>query len=223
MQREVQMMADFHVEVNWDELEREYRAGQIPIAALARAHGISDHTIAARARKEGWTRSLKEQVAVRRMGLDMAEALYPLDTSRMNMTDRENIAIEVAAQRGQNIVSGHRADIKKLRNLADQMTDGITRLFMAAALGEEEDQGPVRPGDSLLLGKVQGLVDGLEKLAKTMETLIKLERQAYSLDDSNKPVDFDALRKTVEEAKSELARRGLTPRPPIINGSARTI
>lgn len=44
------------MEVDWLAIEGEYRAGQKPVTAIAKEHGVSEGTIRARAKKKGWAR-----------------------------------------------------------------------------------------------------------------------------------------------------------------------
>ena len=49
-------------DIDWEAIEREYRAGQLSTYAISRKHKISDNSIRKRVAKEGWARDLSEQV-----------------------------------------------------------------------------------------------------------------------------------------------------------------
>ena len=44
--------------IDWEGINREYRAGQVSISLIADAYGCSEGTIRKKAKKEGWKRDL---------------------------------------------------------------------------------------------------------------------------------------------------------------------
>ena len=48
--------------VNWESIEREYRAGQVSVRGIARTSAVTEGAIRKRAKAEGWTRALAERV-----------------------------------------------------------------------------------------------------------------------------------------------------------------
>ena len=152
--------------LDWEAIEREYRAGQISVREIAKGHGISDTAIRKAAKAEGWERALAEQVrkAVR-------EKLVRIDSSRdLRANDRE--VLEGAAARGMEVVQSHRRDIRQLSDIADTLADRLR----ATLSGD--------PVEGLCLGKTESAGDLLEKLTRVRARLIPLERQAFNLDEA---------------------------------------
>ena len=48
--------------VDWEAIEREYRAGQLTVVEIGRQHGLSHTAINKRAKRDGWTRNLAGRV-----------------------------------------------------------------------------------------------------------------------------------------------------------------
>ena len=47
---------------DWEAIEREYRAGQLSVAEIARQHGISHTAVNKKVKADGWVRNLAKQV-----------------------------------------------------------------------------------------------------------------------------------------------------------------
>ena len=48
--------------VDWEAIEREYRAGQLSVREIARTSGVTETAIRKHAKADGWTRALAEKV-----------------------------------------------------------------------------------------------------------------------------------------------------------------
>jgi hypothetical protein len=48
--------------IDWESIEREYRAGRLTVAEIGRQHGLSHTAINKRAKRDGWTRNLADAV-----------------------------------------------------------------------------------------------------------------------------------------------------------------
>lgn len=152
-------------EIDWEAIEREYRAGQLSVREIARQFGITDTAIRKKAKEFGWERSLADKVreAVR-------EKLVRIG-SQEQRAQTDNEVVEAAALRGLGVVTSHRRDLEQLHGLKRILA---TRL--AAHLNGETPDGPC-------LGDKESPGDLLEKLARVTSRLIPLERQAHNLDD----------------------------------------
>ena len=105
--------------IDWERIEREFRAGQLSIAEIARDHGISRAAIHQRARKDGWKRNLAPQVRE-----EIALRLVTPEITPVNARE----AIDTAAARGVEVVRQHRALLSDTLGLirgllADQRSD----------------------------------------------------------------------------------------------------
>jgi nucleotidyltransferase/DNA polymerase involved in DNA repair len=57
-----QVRATERKSVDWEAIEREYRAGQLTVVEIGRQHGLSRTAINKRAKRDGWTRNLADRV-----------------------------------------------------------------------------------------------------------------------------------------------------------------
>lgn len=150
--------------VDWDKVEREYRAGMLSSREIARRHGVTEGAIRKKVKAQGWARPLAEKVrtAVR-------EKLVRIDgTQSQRATDAE--VIEAASEIGKEVQLTHRKDLQQLRAIGAIIT---TRL--AAHLNGDMVDGP-------FIGDKETVGDLFEKLSRVKARLIPLERQAHNLD-----------------------------------------
>lgn len=145
--------------VDWEAIEREYRAGQLSVAEIARQHGITHPAILKRAKRDGWTRNLAARVREK-----VTERLVTEDVTAGNAQE----VVDHAAARGVEVVRQHRRDIRSLNDLAERLRS------KADALIEKVES----------LKDLTDATSAIESLARTTSRLVPLERQAFSLDDA---------------------------------------
>ncbi|MGD9538538.1 MAG: hypothetical protein AB7P52_11475 [Alphaproteobacteria bacterium] len=148
---------------DWGAIEREYRAGQLPIAEIGRLHGVSRFAIGRRAKSGAWTRDLEDKLR-RRIW------------ARLGGAAREDAegdgTVEAAAARAVSVIRSHRADIARLRRIAEELA---RRVEAALDMAAEEEVAPV--------GGRDGLDAALVRLAQVTARVITLERAAFGLDE----------------------------------------
>jgi len=150
-------------QIDWEAIEREYRAGQLSIREIARQHEISDPAILRRAKKEGWERDLSEKVRQK-----VNAKLVSTDVSAKVSSANTRETIDNAANRGVEIVRSHRQYLGRLLRVTDKCLKDLENDC------DQEDQ-------SLKMGykeKAELLKATTQSLAKA----IPLERQAFNLD-----------------------------------------
>lgn len=155
--------------VDWEAIEREYRAGQLSVREIARQFELTEGAIRKRAKLDGWSRPLAAKVreAVR-------ERLVRADGTREGTQERRAADAEIikaASARGLEVQLSHRRDLEQLHAL---------KRILAGRLSVHL-QGDVPDGPCL--GDKESPGDLLEKLSRISSRLIPLERQAFSLDD----------------------------------------
>ena len=146
--------------VDWEAIEREYRAGQLSVSEIARQHGISHTAIQKRAKAKAWTRNLAKQVRDEVTARLVADAVAATNAHE---------TIDHAAARGVEVVRQHRQDIGRLRRIAARLGERLeAHVFQDA-------QDPT--------GDKESLADLLEKLSRVSTRVVQLERQAFNLDE----------------------------------------
>ncbi|MDR3538790.1 MAG: hypothetical protein P4L71_20005 [Acetobacteraceae bacterium] len=167
-------------QVDWEAVEREYRAGQLSAREIGRIHGVSHTAINRRAKTEGWVQNLSGRVR------EAAEAkLVAAEVSSQVSAATTRETVETAAARVVQLVRSHRSDISALRAIVKRMVEGLARV--AGGI-------PLQPGDDALLGSRQGAIDGSDKLASALQRMVALERQAFGLVDKDATEDRDEIR-----------------------------
>lgn len=175
---------------DWEAIESAYRAGVMSLREIASQHDITHGAINKRAKKEGWERNLKEKINQK------AEALVSKrEVSTKVSTEKaisERILIEANAEVIANVRMEHRGDIRRAReltnNLFDELTAECADVPALRKLGElmfsPDDNGRDKLNEiyhSII--SLPERVKSAKALSETLKNLVGLERQAYGLDD----------------------------------------
>ena len=149
-------MSEIARSIDWEAVERDYRAGTLSVRAISSGHGITEGAIRKRARRDGWQRDLSSEVrrAVRTKLVRTTIERVPANADAAQI-------VEAAAERDVTIILAHRQDIAKHRALARQLLAEL-----------ETTKGLSLPTS----------VGVLKTLTETLRTLIALEREAFCLD-----------------------------------------
>lgn len=173
--------------VDWDAIEREYRAGQLSVVEIGRQFGVSHTAINKRAKKNGWTRDLTEKVRK-----EVSARLVSEEVSNANTRE----TIELAATRGVQLVREHRSDIGGTRNAVTKMIEELhTTLSHTEEIEDDiieetkDDKDGKRRARMLAAVALPSRANVASTLAAALKTLIPLERQAFNLDDKKSPPD----------------------------------
>ncbi len=166
--------------VDWEAIEREYRAGQLSVREIAARHGCNASTISRRAKRYGWERDLSDQVRQRAQ----AKAILGGESG-----DDEEI-VEAAAERGAEVINVHRRDIRDGRKTVEMMLAELRAECQQPGLAEMAEQHIEQSGsgnaEAQAIRKavsLPGRAGVMRDLSQSMQRLVALERQAYNLDD----------------------------------------
>lgn len=161
---------NFDPGIDWNQIEAEYRAGDLSLRAMAKKHGVPTSQITNYAKRFGWVRLLTREV---RKELQKRKAMEARGlTSDKRITDEQ--AVAMAADDAMKVVAKHRAGILKLEATRDNLQKRLDNILA----GKEP-----AAGDEKCLGDRESPGDLLEKLSRITERLVKMERQAHALDD----------------------------------------
>ena len=219
---------------DWEEIERDYRAGIKSISQIAREQDISRAAIHARARRRGWQRDLSVQVqqrakeklareaaleAVREVGREVGRTFTPemppggtADRAADGQAGDQEI-VELNAEAIVHVIRGHRRDLARIRRTLSRLHAPLEQFLDTLEAWQE---GEPSPEISLRLSQVMGpretLGDLTIKLTRALTTLIPLERRAFGLDerDPTEAVDLETLgendRAIIEEYRTAVAQ-----------------
>lgn len=171
--------------VDWEAVEREYRAGLLSVREIGKAACVSHVAVLKRAKREGWVQNLAARVR--------EEVTARLVTAEVTVANSREAITEIAL-RSVDVILAHRKDIAKHRHLA------------AAMLQELETEAAKAEGRMTLKERA----DISERLSRTSVRLIQLERQAFGMDDDKAPdgaetVDAASPRGEIERRLARLA------------------
>lgn len=170
-------------QVDWEAVEREYRAGQLSVREIARQYDVTEGAVRKKAKAGDWTRNLDEQVR--------QKVRDDLVRKEVRTADPRE-AIDVAAARGVEVVRQHRRSLGKLHGMAVTMAD-IAQARIDHALGNLPDDDPLVVAAALLISDRESVSDVIEKAGRTVQRLVPLERQAFNLDEKGGGADSFAL------------------------------
>src|SRR5437016_690710 len=170
--------------VDWETIEREYRAGVLSRREIAKRHDVSEGAIRKRAKRDHWLRDLTARVREKvRMELVRAQVREP--NAR---TDQE--IVDEASQEPIAVGETHRKDLKYAREMGAML---MAQLKDAAG-GRESLEEQIESTDPVARRSAMLRAVSLPQHAATLrdltiayKNLIPLERQAFNMDD--KPVE----------------------------------
>jgi hypothetical protein len=184
---------------DWERIEVDYRAGVLTLREIATAHGITHGAINKRAKRDGWTRDLAAKIKAKAEAL-VSKAAVSAEVSKEKLAT-ENAVVEANAQAQYRVRMEHRQDIARTRDLfrnllkdlevSGEYGDKIEELFeMLHDPGDGEKQS--KAGEERLrkmreaLDKVlsvPGRVDSGKRITEMLEKLVRMEREAFGIDE----------------------------------------
>ncbi len=150
-------------DVDWEAIEADYRCGQLTIRQIAEKHNCTKTRIAQHAAKLGWTQDKTRAVndATRAALLEASARAYQEEAAKLGTAQGQALltAIEAAAATNVQIIEGQRVTIRRARKINEKLLHDL-----------END-----PED------VHTRAVTMQRLSSSMDTLMKLERQAYNI------------------------------------------
>ena len=173
------MGSDSKPSIDWEAVHREYRAGQLSVREIARQFDIAESGIRRKAKAEGWDRDLTEQVN-KKVRNKLVRSAQSAQDAQQKPGFTENDIIDAAADRAVQMIQLHRQDIATQRQLINKLQIKILKKLTL------EEEG--KAGDQPELSMVETAVI-LKHIATAMSKVIPLERQAFNIQEDDKPPD----------------------------------
>lgn len=197
---------------DWESIEREYRAGQISIRAIASAHAISEGAIRKAAKAGQWQRSLVEKVrAAVRDTLVRGDGTQ--DGTQSHNADAE--IIDTAAARGVELVRQHRRSLGRAQTIIEKLlaelerhTDNIDGIEEAVEDETADDKNGKRKAMMLRAVSLPQRAQTAAALSVTIKNIIPLERQAFNLDERGDEPTERSIVDLSDEALAAIAGSG---------------
>ena len=165
--------------VDWERIENEYRAGQLPISQIAEAGGVTRQAIQNRAKRYKWTRNLAEavrQTVEAKLLSDVADTVAPRNAQEI---------VEKAAARGVSVVLAHRTYLQQTFGIFKKLSEQLELVLSGK-----------RRGIHCFVSNGDGVATVTRAMVDALAKLIPLERQAFNLDEKKK--EEAPVLKTVE-------------------------
>lgn len=182
---------------DWEAIERLYRAGVLSLREIAGKYGVSDTAIRKKAKKEEWTRDLAAKIQSKADELVRKREVRAQVRTANLQTEKQ--LIEATADIIANVRMEHRGDINRARTLANTLFDELAAecndVEALQKLGELLRQPDDRGIDKLndLYQKIismPGRVKAMKDLTDSLKNLVGMEREAYGIDNQEKPKDI---------------------------------
>lgn len=197
---------------DWEAVERDYRTGKFTLRELETKHGANNGLISRKARKDGWTQDLSKAIK-QATNAKLVEQLVSKEVSKSQQ--KVSNTVLAAAEVNKDVILGHRKGLLRITSVKAKLLEQIEQaaenmVDLAEAIEmvrNPDDNGVDRANDALkkAMGR-SALVDDLKKLADVDEKVRKGEREAFSIDDSEKdPADPENRRYTDAELAVQMA------------------
>jgi hypothetical protein len=193
--------------VDWDAVERDYRAGKFTLRELGAKYGCDHAAIARKAKKDGWTQDLTKAVKAATKAALIQEAV----TKAVNSGQQEvTKTVLAAAELNKSVILKHRGELQEARTVAMELLSELRQSAMGAQnmellaqilAGEgadPKDEAEARKAVAKALG-IGSRVSSIKALSEAITKLHDGERKAFGLDakegeDAPDEDDADRLR-----------------------------
>lgn len=207
--------------VDWEAVEREYRLGVRSLREIGQQYGLSEGGIRKRAKRDGWDRDLSAKVAARAETLVRKEAVR--NEARSTQAANERELVEASAEALKDVLLGHRADIKKAREVVKNLLrrlEGVTNAeemdiqSLILAVGQND---PAAANGLAKVLSMPNMVQSVKGLTDALKNVIGLERQAFGLKDgeSDRPPGDGGGSPAMSNIERDALREFLAARAPV--------
>ena len=190
--------------VDWEAVEREYRAGIRSLADIGSEFGVSAPGILKKAKVKGWERNLAAKIKAKADAKVNAALVNEQVNAEALISERQ--IVDANAAMLADAVLNQRSDIKRSRAtvqrlwlLVESQLDNSSELEkLGALLRNEDESGNDKLND--IYAAVIGLpqqIKNVKLLADSIKVMVELERKVLRIDDQ--PADAsDHLREFME-------------------------
>lgn len=175
--------------IDWEGVEREYRAGIRSLKDIGSQFGVSDAGILKRVKKEGWSRDLGARIKAKAEALVSAREVSEQVSEQAKIAERQIVEVN-AAMLADRLLSQRedirrcRATVNRLWSLVDVELDHPDDLKqLGAILAAPDDLGNDKLNDMYFAAiSLPQQVKNVKLLCDAIKTLIELERKVLRLD-----------------------------------------
>lgn len=179
--------------IDWEGVEREYRAGLRTVRDIGEQFGCSHVRILKKAKAEGWERDLTSRIQAEAESKVAKVAAKEAAKHSPEGKAKERVIVEANAQVIADAVLGQRQDVSRARGVVQKLfgeletqLDGLEDLAQLGELMAQPDEDGNVDKLNALYHKIIALpsrVDSAKKLAESLRVLIELERKVLRIKD----------------------------------------
>jgi hypothetical protein len=198
--------------IDWESIEKEYRAGQLSIREIARQHSCSDAAIHKKAKLKGWERDLTKRIQQR-----VSTKLVSEEVSDANANQNENEIIEEMANRNVAAIKLMRQDIENLRVIEQRYINELNGEPKKLWIGQYK--GEIVEKEVSLTVTERAIAAA--NLANVQHKRIALERQARNIDQKSPTGSEDDPFYVKHGMDTKGLQKAMAPKrvePPMIEG-----
>lgn len=188
--------------VDWELIERDYRAGIKTVRQIAEERGVSHTAIQKRAKKEEWSRDLTQKVQQKAQ-----ELVARTEVAKAVAIERKASDVETVKVYGEVVAAvdlSHREDVKLAMSNARGMLCELVELskpefkeileWMALNFDESTDTFRDKAAEAYryIIG-LTGRVKMAKELAAVHGVYLPMQRKMYKLDEDGAKGDIDTL------------------------------
>ena len=173
-------------QIDWEKIEKEFRAGQLSIREIASQNGCAESGIRRKMKELGVERDLTEQIAQK-----VRNSLVREEMRTSNPASEKEI-IETAAARSVDVVRSHRikisSGVKTVAALFDQLatvTEKREEIIGEIEAETSDDENSNRRNIMLKAVALQANSSTAVSLSLALKNLVGLERQAFGIKDDS--------------------------------------
>ncbi len=171
-------------DIDWEAVERDYRAGLMTVAAVAKKHGVSESQVRAKAKSEGWTRDLSAAIDQRtKAKIAAIDVASIVEQSARESAGKSAALIKDAIEQASDVAAGivikHRAglrlDMERANAVSSMLENAMSQaegikdiVSVTQALKNLAEIGcKLRDQERVIYGLDKGATDGDDALAKS--------------------------------------------------------
>lgn len=177
-------------DIDWEAIEKDYRAGVLSIAAVSEKHGVSASQIKVKAKSGEWTRDLSAAIKARTKAkvaaIDVQELVEQSAAESAGKSARLiQEAIEQASDVAAGVIVRHRADIRLQQERAQRLEGLFDDMIAKTPASVQVD--PEHPIEALNVGDVFKLSQTFKAIVEARGKLMDKEREAFGITDGRTP------------------------------------
>lgn len=154
-------------EIDWEVIERDYRAGIMSVREIAAKNGITHTTINKKAKNEQWSRDLKARIQAKAEMLVSKGQVSKIRSVESLANDK--LVVDENARIVADVHMGQRKMVGRINEYVNKLIDRLN-----SAENEEEE--------------LPRAVDTAKKLSETLRMVIGMERDVYGM---SGPIDVE--------------------------------